>query len=87
MQGKKLLPGQQNIARRRFRPGSPDRRRRDRALDPAEKVAKALALEFALERSALGIAIRVALVDGLVAGSFMTKAVGENVDQRVLEPA
>ena len=40
MQGKKLFPGQQNIARRGFWPGAPDRGGGDRALDPAENVAE-----------------------------------------------
>ena len=46
MQGKKLLPGQQNIAGGGLRPRTPDRGRGDRALDAGKEVGKTAAGEF-----------------------------------------
>ena len=80
MQGKKLLPGLQNIARRRRRPGAPDRGRGNRALDAAEKVAKTRALKLGLKLGAFGIGFHMHLVAGI-----MPETMRENVDQRALE--
>src|SRR5215831_2804280 len=80
MQGKKLFPGQQNVARRRLRPGAPDRGRGDRALDPAENVAKAYAVEFGFELRPVGISFRARFVARVV-----PETVRDDVDQRALE--
>src|SRR6516225_2951968 len=80
MQGKKLLPGQQNVARRRLRPGTPDRWRGNRALDPAENVAKAQAIELGFELRPIGIGFRARFVARVV-----PETVSDGVDQRALE--
>src|SRR5262249_50507952 len=80
MQGKKLFPGQQNVARRRLRPGAPDRRRGDRALDSAENVAKAESVEVGFELRPVGISIGARLVPGVV-----LETVRDDVDQCALE--
>ena len=80
MQGKKLLPGQQNVARSRLRTDAPDRRRGDGALDPVQRVGKTGAAQLGLEFLALSL--------GLAAGfALMTEPVGEDVDQCRLELA
>src|ERR1700722_17099052 len=80
MQGKKLLPGLQNIARRRRRPGAPDRGRGNRALDAAEKVAKTRALKLGLKLGEFGMGFHLHLADG-----NMPEKLRENVYQRALE--
>ena len=79
MQGKKLFPGQQNIAWRGLGPGAPDRGGGDGALDPAEAVGKAQADKLGLELRPVGVGFRARL-----SAAVMPKTVGHDVDQRAL---
>src|SRR6476646_6498792 len=80
MQGKKLFPGLQNIARRRLRPGAPDRRRGDRALEPAENIIKAGTRELCFELRTVGAGVGARFVAGIV-----PETVRHDIDQRALE--
>ena len=80
MQGKKLLPGQQNVARRRLRPRAPDRGCGDRALEPAENIIKARPRELSFELRPVGAGLGARFVAGIV-----PETVRHDIDQRALE--
>src|SRR4051794_41563255 len=71
MQGKKLIPGRYDVGGRRIRPRAPNRRNRNRTLNPPDQLSNAAAAELA----AHGLA-----VSGTARGAVM----GRDVDQRGL---
>src|ERR1700733_9378442 len=77
MQGDKLLPSEQNITLGGLRPGAPDRRRGDAALDAPEQLGKAALGEFGRERRPLGVTSAAAEIVG--------EMMGENIDQGAFE--
>src|SRR6476660_1227197 len=86
MQGKKLLPGVQNVGRRRLLARPPDRRRGDVALDAREELGAAEAAEFGGKFHARSPLVGAEAAAALVAG-LGGKPVGKGIDQRRLEPA
>ncbi len=87
MQGKKLLPGVQNVGRGGLRARAPDRRRGDGALDAPEEVGEAEAAEFLGELRARGLLVGAEPAAAALIARFIGKTVGDGVDQRRLEPA
>src|SRR5580692_7388625 len=77
MQGDKLLPGEQNIAFGGLRPGAPDRRRGDAALDAPEEFGEPAPGEFGRERRPLGIASAPAKI--------VSEMMGKDIDQGAFE--
>src|SRR5579863_7688079 len=88
MQGKKLLPGQQNIAGGGVLPRTPYRRRCDAALDAGHELGKASAGELSDEFQPFSLVVMADLPSVLV--QFLADPVaslmGKCVDQRGLEP-
>ena len=86
MQGKKLLPGVQNVGGRRLLTRAPDRRRGDVAFDAGEELGEAEAAEFRGKFQARGLLVGAEAPAALLA-RLVGKPVGEGIDQHRLEPA
>src|SRR5689334_3984553 len=86
MQGEKLLPGVQNIARRRLLARAPHRGCGDVALDADKELSEAETGEFRVEFGARGVLVGAEAAAASVAG-LVGEAVGDRIDQRGLEPA